>query len=312
MNKRERFHAAVNGEEVDRPPVTAWVHFLSDHLDSSQTADLHARFLAAYDWDLLKVMNDYRYPVPEGVVTLEDVTSLLRYKKFSLKEDCFVRQLECLRLLRTTLDPNLPIIETIFEPYQQILRNVGFSQAANLFRHDKHAALEAIQTVTETTCDYIREVRGLGIDGIFLSINGAIPPHRPRGVTPEQHRIYQKNFAIDVLKEAQGMVRVLHVHGDHLDIDRIWDYPCEVISVSDRLQGNPSLSLLRQKTDKCLMGGINETRIQEQTLVEIKSEVDDIIAQVGRNRLIIAPGCTMPSFTPARNLQYLRRYSLTL
>ncbi len=301
VNKRERFLAAVRGQEVDRPPVTAWVHFLSDHLDSTRTADLHEQFLAAYDWDLLKVMNDYRYPVPEGVTTLADVESLLRYKKFSLQEDCFVRQLECLNLLRTRLDPDLPMIETIFEPYQQILRNVGFSQAENLFRHDARAALDAIQTVTETTCDYIGEVRKLGIDGIFLSINGAIPPHRPRGVTAEQHRIYQKQFAIEVLKAAEGMVRVLHVHGDHLEIDRIWDYPCEVISVSDRLQ-----------TNKCLMGGINETRIQEQTLVEIKAEVDDALAQAGRNRLIIAPGCTMPSFTPARNLHFLRDYTRSL
>lgn len=312
MNKRERFLAAVRGHEVDRPPVTAWVHFLSDHLDSARTADLHEQFLAAYDWDLLKVMNDYRYPVPEGVITLEDVRSLLSYKKFSLQEDCFVRQLECLRLLRTRLDPDLPMIETIFEPYQQILRNVGFSQAENLFRHDARVALDAIQTVTETTCDYISQVRKLGIDGIFLSINGAIPPQRPRGVTAEQHRIYQKQFAIEVLKAAEGMVRVLHVHGDYLEIDRIWDYPCEVISVSDRLQGNPSLSALRQKTNKCLMGGINETKIQEQTLAEIKTEVDDTIAQAGRNRLIIAPGCTMPSFTPARNLRYLRDYTRTL
>lgn len=312
MNKRERFLAAVGGREVDRPPVTAWVHFLSDHLDSARTADLHEQFLTTYDWDLLKVMNDYRYPVPEGVITLEDAKSLLSYKKFSLQEDCFVRQLDCLRRLRTRLDPDLPMIETIFEPYQQILRNVGFSQAANLFRHDERTALDAIRTVTETTCDYIREVRKLGIDGIFLSINGAIPLQRPRGVTAEQHRIYQKTFAIDVLKAAEGMVRVLHVHGDHLEIDRIWDYPCEIISVSDRLQGNPTLAELRQKTDKCLMGGINETRIQEQTLAEIKAEVDDTVAQAGRNRLIIAPGCTMPSFTPFRNLEFLRRYSLTL
>lgn len=312
MNKRERFLAAVSGRQVDRPPVTAWVHFLSDHLDSVRTADLHEQFLAAYDWDLLKVMNDYRYPVPEGVITLEDVKSLRRYEKFSLQEDCFVRQLECLKLLRTRLDPDLPMIETIFEPYQQILRNVGFSQAANLFRHDEQSALHAIETVRDTTCAYIQEVRKLGIDGIFLSINGAIPPHRPRGVTPEQHQTYQKKFAIDVLKEAEGMVRVLHVHGDHLEIDRIWDYPCEVISVSDRLQGNPSLSALRQKTDKCLMGGINETRIQEQTLAEIKAEVDDTIAQAGPSRLIIAPGCTMPSFTPARNLHFLRDYTRTL
>ena len=71
MNKRERFYAAVRGEKIDRPPVTAWVHFLSDHLSGEQTAALHRCFAEAYDWDVVKVMNDYRYPIPAGVHTLE-------------------------------------------------------------------------------------------------------------------------------------------------------------------------------------------------------------------------------------------------
>ena len=56
MNKRERFVAAAHGADVDRPPVTAWVHFLSDHLSGTETARLHQRFIETYDWDVAKVM----------------------------------------------------------------------------------------------------------------------------------------------------------------------------------------------------------------------------------------------------------------
>lgn len=311
MNKKERFLAAVAGESVDRPPVTAWVHFQSDHLDAARTADLHAQFIKAYEWDVLKIMNDYRYPVPEGVSTLESVESIRAYRRLGIEEPAFQLQLEVLRKLRDELGSDTPMLETVFEPYQQIVRNVGFSEAENFFSH-KDAALEAIEAVTQTTCDYVREVKALGIEGIFLSINGAIPPHRPRGVTEERHESLQKPFAVRVLEAAEGMVRVLHVHGDHLQMDRVWDYPCEVLSVSDRLPSNPSLADLRARTDKCLMGGVDETRIQERSLPDIAAEVDDAIAQVGQERLILAPGCTIPSFTSQRNLKYLRDYTRSL
>lgn len=308
MNKKERFMAAVSGANVDRPPVTAWVHFQSDHLDSKRTADLHSQFMQAYDWDVLKVMNDYRYPVPAHVNTLDSAESLKAYRRLDMNEEPFQLQFDVLRLLREQLGPDTPMLDTVFEPYQQIVRNVGFSQAENFFAQES-AALEAIEHVTETTCEYVRAVKAMGVEGIFLSINGAIPEHRPRGVTEERHEKFQKPFAIRVLEAAEGMVRVLHVHGDHLLMDRAWDYPCEVISVSDRLASNPSLTQLRQHTDKCLMGGVDETRIQERSLPDVKAEVDDILAQVGRDRLIIAPGCTIPSFTPMRNLNYLREYT---
>jgi len=308
MTKKERFLAAVKGGAVDRPPLTAWVHFQSDHLSAVEVADLHEAFFNAYDFDILKVMNDYRYPVPEGVRTLDDPEALKQYTKLSLDHPVFATQLEVLRILRERMGPDIPMVETLFEPYQQILRNVGFGESDNFF-NNKALALEAVECVTETTLDYLKAARSTGIDGVFLSINGAIPKGQPRGVTPEQHDTFQAPFAKRVLEGAEGLVRILHIHGNHLEIDRAMDYPCEVVHVSDRLSHNPTLSELRKLTDKCLMGGINETRIQEYTLPEIEREVDDSFAQAGKENFILGPGCTIPSFTSARNLLHLREYS---
>jgi len=311
VNKKARFMAAVNGGPVDRPPVTAWVHFLSDHLDSTRVADLHLQFMDAYDWDILKVMNDYRYPVPEGVDTLESPEDFRKFTRLSMDEPCFAMQLDCLRQLRSKLGPDVPILETGFEPYQQIVRNVGFDQAENLLSH-KSAVLPALEAVTETMCDYVRAARDAGADGLFLSINGAIPEGMARGVSSEQHEYFQKPYTLEVLKAAEGMVRVLHVHGNNLQMDRIKDYPYEVLSVSDRLGGNPSLADLRKMTDKCIMGGLDETHIQERCLPELAREIDDAITQAGREKFILAPGCTIPSFSPQRNLAFVREYSKTV
>ena len=311
MNRRERFEAAVSGGTVDRPPVTAWVHFLSDHLDGEAVAELHRRFFAAYDWDFLKVMTDYRYPVPAGVMNLEDPASLRAFRVLGLDEPAFARQLDCLRSLRASLGAPVPLVETAFDPYQQIMRNVGFDQAPYILEH-RREALAAIETVAQTTCDYVRAARTAGADALFFSINGAIREGNPRGVSEEVHRTFQKPFDLAVLAAAEGMVRILHVHGAGIDLARIADYPYDVLSVSDRLAGNPTLADLRRYTDKCLMGGIDETKVQERSLPLVAAEIDDAIAQAGRSRLILSPGCTVPSFTPMRTLSYLREYTRSL
>lgn len=308
MNKIERFQRAVQGQPVDRPPVTAWVHFQSDHLDGGKVADLHLEFLRAFDWDVLKVMNDYRYAVPAGADTLSDPASLRAYRRKGLDTPAVRAQLDCLARLQDALRDDTPMLETTFEPFQQIVRNVGYSQSPFVYQH-KDAALAALEEITQDMCDYVQAVKARGVQGIFISINGAIPQDVARGASEEQHELFQKPFTTRVLEAAEGMVRVLHVHGSHLRIERALDYPCEVLSVSDRLPSNPGLAELRKLSDKCLMGGIDETRIQERTLPEIAAEIDDTLRVAGKDRLILAPGCTIPSFTPKRNLDFLRAYT---
>jgi uroporphyrinogen decarboxylase len=308
MNKRERFFAAVRGEEIDRPPATAWVHFLSDHLTGEQTAALHRCFLETYDWDVAKVMNDYRYPVPAGVQTLEDAAGLRAFKPLGLDEPSFDEQLKCLATLRAALGPDIALIDTGFDPYQQVLRNVGFDQAEHMWKHQAEA-LRALQIVAENTCRYIKAVKGQGVEAYFLSINGAIREGFPRGSNRQVYETFQRPFELQLLDAAEGMVRILHVHGAGLDLGRVLDYPCEVISISDRLPGNPSLAELRRITPKCLMGGIDETRFQERNLPALAREIDDALAQAGRRKFILAPGCTLPSFSPKRSLTFLRDYT---
>ncbi len=311
MNKRERFFAAVRGDRIDRPPVTAWVHFLSDHLTGEQTAALHRAFLETYDWDVAKVMNDYRYPIPAGVQTLEDPASLRAFKPLGLDEPGFAEQLKCLAALRAALGPDIALIDTGFDPYQQVLRNVGFDQAEHMWKH-KAETLRALAIVAENTCRYIKAVQAQGVEAFFLSINGAIRDGFPRGSNRQIYEAFQRPFELQLLNAAEGMVRILHVHGAGLDIARVLDYPCEVISISDRLPGNPTLAELRRITPKCLMGGIDETRFQERNLSAIAAEVDDALAQAGRRKFILAPGCTLASFSPKRSLAFLRDYTRKL
>jgi len=309
MNRRQRFFAAIEGRASDRPPVTAWVHFLSDHLTGEQTASLHLAFLREYEWDIAKVMNDYRYPLPKGLERIDSAAAMRRFARLPLTERAFAEQLAAIRNLRQALGPEWPILDTLFDPYQHVMRNVGFVQGRHVPEH-RDAALEMLDAVTDTLCDYVRAARRAGADGFFLSINSAIPAGYPRGVDGSTFQEFQRPFDLRLLQAAAGSVRVLHVHGVGIDFERVSEYPCEVISWSDRATGNPTLAQMRLRTDKCLMGGLDETTIQEKPLPDLRAEIDDAVAQVGRKRFILAPGCTVPSFTSQRTLRCLRDHTI--
>lgn len=305
MDKRERFMAAVAGAAVDHPPCTAWVHFATDRLGGAEHARRHARFVRDCDWDICKVVNDFRYPAPAGLETLAAPRDMLRFEPMPLASESFSGELECIRLLRAEFGDAMPIMITSFDPFQQVMRRVGYTRARFVYQH-RTEALQMLDAVCDTLCRYMGALRAAGCDAVFFSINSAIRPPSGRGVDDETYRTYLRPYELRMLEAMQGMVRVLHVHGTHLDMTRVLDYPCEVISVSDRLDGNPSLRELRSMTPRCLMGGIDESRITEVSLPELRAQVLDCVAQVGRRNLILSPGCTIPTQTPWYMLQAIR------
>ncbi len=309
MKKNERLQAAIEGRNADRPPVTAWGHFLSDFLPGPQTAQRHLEFQRAYDWDIVKVMSDYSYPVPPGVETLEDPRALEAYRQTpDLDAPCFAEQLSCLATLRRELGPDVPVLDTLFDPYQQILRNVGRDQESALWAGGQRA-LDALDAVCSAMCRYVVAARRAGADGFFYSVSGAIREGQPRGVSREVYERFQRPFNLRLLEAASGSIRVLHVHGVGLDFERIMGYPAEVLSWSDRRPGNPTLSEVRARTSRCLMGGLHEVEFYDRSRPALARQIDDAIAQMSGAGFILAPGCTLPSSTPVRLLKYLRDYT---
>jgi len=308
MNKRERFNAAVNGGDIDYPPCNVWLHFVTDALPGDEAARRHATYFRTYDWDLCKVMHDYRYPLPAGMETLEKPADMLRFETIPPTAPNYAEQLKLIRTLRADLGSEVPIIDTFFDPFQQVMRKAGYS-AAPLVYANRREALKMLDAVTESCCGYLRELKKAGCDGVLYSINGGIAPPGERGIDDATFETFLKPFDLRVLEAMQGMARILHVHGAHVSMTRVRDYPCEVISVSDRLKGNPSLAELRKLTDKCLMGGINEQKIQERSAPEIRAEMWDALKQAGKRKFIITPGCTSAPQTPEHILRCVRETS---
>jgi uroporphyrinogen decarboxylase len=231
---------------------------------------------------------------------------MLRFARQSMSERIFAEQLECLRILRSRLGPEIPLIDTLFEPFFSLLFAVGFSRAPFIRSHPAEAT-SMLGALTGTFTDYIAEIKKIPVDGVLYATNACILAPSSRGISDAEFREFHRPYDLRLLDAMDGLVRIVHAHGNPLDLTRILDYPCEVFSWSDRLAGNPSIASVRKLTGKCLMAGVDESKLQEKSLPEIRAEVADALAQAGGPRnFILSPGCNVASGIALRNLMCMR------
>jgi uroporphyrinogen decarboxylase len=293
MNRIERVRAALAGGPVDRPPFTVWYHFGLQHAPAEDSARAHLAFLHAYDLDWLKVMNDYSYPMPEGVETLDDPRQLERVVPLDPAAIPLGEQLRVVAILARELRGRALFVDTLFDAWNTLRRNVVKGAIARFMREAPAELERALGAVNETLVRYARASLERGAAGIFLSVTPS-----EEYVTREQYERFVRPFDLAFLEaiRGRGECHILHAHGTRVYFDRVLDYPVHAISWADRA-GGPSLREARALTSLPLMGGIGHASFQYTAAATIRAEVRDALEQAGRDRFLLAPGCSLATYT---------------
>lgn len=305
MTRHARFRAAVSGQPLDRVPVSAWMHLGTEHLSAQETAWLHERWFRAYGWDVLKVMNDDHFDVPAHLLRLER-PGQIRDLAAAVTDTapCFAKQQHCLSALCQAVGNEVPLMDSGYSPWHMVLRHIGHDQAEMLCAHPVETA-RLLQTVCEAVCAHVQRLPSLGVTAYFHATHGAVPQGQPKGISDDVFQRFVQPFDCAVLEAGKGLVRVLHVHGHGVALERLDGYPFEVLHLSDRVPTNPDLARLRRWTDRCLMGGVDEAGFTAASLGTLQSQMDNAVAQTGGQGLVLAPGCVLPSSSSARSLRHL-------
>ena len=289
---RERFVAAGHGQSTDRPPVGAWIHYGTSFYNPRQAADVHLWFGEEYDWDYLKVMDDFRLEHPAG---LDEITDVAQFADVVPDPGAplanLERQAETLRLIREGA-PQRAIIDTVFSPMQTLVRAFG-ADVVEYFKADAALAHEVISRVATALASYASRLGDLGVDGIFLAVNGASSDSSSMGITAEQFDDWVAPYDRQVLEAAAGLVRIIHLHGEGVDLERVRDYPAEVASWSD-LTAGISVAEVRDELGLVPMFGLDEVNSMYWTPSRTRQEVRRARELTG-DRLILAPNCTVHS-----------------
>lgn len=309
MNRRERFYGAVHGHRIDRNPVSVWMHFVTAYLSGDVAAERHCQFFRQYNLDIAKAVSDYRFKLPDGMSQILSADDFGNIRKVPMSHPSFREQINLLRGIRKRLGESWPVIDTLFDPIQLVLRRAGFS-ALQLILDNPQKAIPMIEAATETSINYVRELKKIGVDGVFYSTRAAATSSCEHGFSDSAFSELLRPFDIAVLDEMEGMVRILHTCKSHLDLSRADDYPHEALSWADQDPTCPTMKQVRGFSEKCLMGGINHTRVIEQGIDEIRRDIEAAIAINKDCKFILSPGCTIGSNVPDHVLRTISSYTV--
>jgi uroporphyrinogen decarboxylase len=293
MSKIERVRAALAGKPVDRPPFSVWYHFGSQHAFPVRTAQAHLEFFEFYDLDLLKVMNDYDYPMPEGIHVMDSPGDLERLTPLDLNRTPLGQQLKAIELIAEALRGQALFVDTVFNAWNTLRRNLVKEAMGPLMAEHPKAVEAALQVVNDNLIRYALATLERGAAGVFLSV-----PASGETLTAEQYARFMRPFDLQFLNavKGEGECHVLHAHGERLYLDQLLDYPVHVLSWAD-LNGGPTIAEARRRTSLCLMAGLDHIKFPDVSAKVIRDQVKSALAQAGDTKFILAPGCSVPTYS---------------
>ncbi len=331
MKKNERIKAALAGEQVDRPPVALWRHWPIDDQDAELLAARALDFQQRYDWDFIKIppsssyciddygaKHEYR-ALPTGPWLLGERTYKERVVQkiddwdsivpLDISKGTYGRILECLKIVIEKRDPDIPVIQTVFNPMSMVRFLAGEEVYTAHLRRAPEKLERALKAMTETCSNFVRASIAEGADGIFLSTSAA--SYDVMSVT--EHDRFCRPCDLEVLKAAsKGWFNMLHIHGQHPMFAELADYPVQAVNWHDR-SSSPGLEEAFGLFKGALAGGVEQYHtLHFGTPGEVETQVQDAVKQTNGRRLIVAAGCTYPITVPECNIFAVRRAINTL
>lgn len=240
-------------------------------------------------------MNDYFYPPPAGIETIQNSDDLQRLQRIpDLSDTMWREQFKAIEIIAAELDRKAYFIDTVFDAWQSLNRNLAAENITRLMTETPEALLAALERINENLIAYCRTVISLGAAGIFLSI-----PAGEEILTRKQFVTFVKPFARRLLEEVAplGSMTTLHVHGKTLFFDDVLDLPAPIFNWWDRGPQSPSLSWVKERISGCVMGGIDQTLVARRTRGFLKQHVREGLQLGGNQRFFLANGCSIDTWT---------------
>jgi uroporphyrinogen decarboxylase len=289
MDKVERVDRVLNGEEVDRPPLTLWYHFGVQHAGGEQFAKLTLEFFNYYDFDYLKVMNDYFYPPPEGLNAVKTKADLKRITHVDVEKCDWQEQFKALKYISRELNGKAYFLDTVFDPWQSLRRNMAGENIEALMANEPDAMLEALDVIADNLIEYCKKSLAIGTAGIFMSMYAA-----KELISRENFLRFVKPSAMKVFAAVSelGKMNTAHIHGEDLFFEDVLDFPVKIFNWWDRSPNGPSLQWVKDRIDGCVMGGINQKIVARTTREFLSNHVREGIELGGSRRFFLANGCS--------------------
>ncbi len=303
MNKIERLKKMFEGKHIDRAPATIFYHFGQQYNKYNVHAQLEIDFYKHFDVDVLKIMNDYSYPMPAGLKYVKDPDDIKKFDSFEIEHSAYGEQLKCVKIITSSLKKEVTCWDTVFNPWFTVRRNILRSDINHYMQHHQEQLLYLLEKVTKNLIAYAKKSISMGISGLFYSV-----PASQNYLTYEQYLTFMKPFDFQFIEGVRSRVPmfIAHIHGEGKTyFDDIANYSIDGISWADR-QCDPGLNEAMKRYSGILMGGINHAAdFNYRPFPVLKNEIEEALSIGGAGRFILAPGCVLPTQCPAETLSFV-------
>lgn len=325
MNKKERVDAALRGDHVDRVPASMWGHDFEREWEAQSLAEAMVENFMLYDWDFMKVNpracyhvegwgvkvrpsgEKYKAPIFEDS-PIKNSSDWKRIRPLEPDQGALGEQLRALQLINHAIGFDAYFMQTIFCPLgvAKYLAGNKSEPVLQTLREDRAAMHSALRVITETFIAYAIACMEQGASGIFYATNGWASKSM---LSADQYREFGEQYDLEFMDaiKSRSKFNVLHNCGTHIYFDQLAAYPVQAVSWDALAEGNPDLRTGKMRSGKAVMGGIDhKTTLKNGTPAQVREEVANAIELTGGKHFLLAPGCSIPPETPAKNLEAIR------
>ncbi len=299
MDRRERLYSVISGEKPDRILTGFWHHFSSSDKFGDASVRAHIEYCKAVDPDMLKIMNEHMFYIPESVNRPEDWT---RISKLPFEKTSYPGYIEEFKAIKREIPKDLPLLATIHGVLVSAYHATGipgrFAELDNMVsrhvRENPEAVGKGLRVVAETLIELVEELKKIGCDGIYYC---ALGDEEDR-FTDELYNTYIKPYdrmVLDAIR-SEGMISALHICKAKIVLPRYADVDTDIVNwaVHDcRYKLSDGRRILPGKT---LLGGFDDRSgvLVDGSREEIEKKAISIIEEAGRENLIVGADCTLP------------------
>ena len=320
MDKRERLHATLRGEAVDRVAVALWRHFPVDDQRPEDLAAATLEFQSLYDFDLVKVSptssfclkdwgaEDAWHGNPEGTRdytrrVIQRPEDWAKLKPLDPHLGHLAAQLHALDLIGAGLAGRTPFIQTVFSPLSQARNLVGPDVFPVHLRQHPDALKAGLDVIAESTLRFVEAAKRAHPDGIFYAVQFA----STRVFSEPEYREFGEPLDRKILQAAGDLwLNVAHLHGNDVMFDLVASYGAAVVNWHDQ-ETPPSLAQGLKHFRGAVCGGLRQWETMVRGAPEqVQAEARAALAETGGRRFILGTGCVTPTTAPRANLRAAR------
>ncbi|MDP6548571.1 MAG: uroporphyrinogen decarboxylase family protein [Dehalococcoidia bacterium] len=323
MTHRERTMAALNGQPVDRPPISMWRHFFSEEKTAEELAAAMLGYQQRYDWDYmkvnvranihaeawgLKIRYDGDQPPTVVETPIKEPDDWLRLEVPSLDQGPLAEHLHALELIAGGLGGQVPFLVTAFTPFSNLSRLVP-SEDIFLQHVREHfdKVQHALEVAAESTIALGRACLDRGASGLFYATT--VWGTADRMPVEEYLRVSRPTDVkvLSALDDAE--FNVLHVCRNHNMLSALADYPAQAFNWDARGQGNHSLA--EGKTlvgGRTVIGGLqHRDELVGGTPEGLAGTTRELVEAMGNQGWMLGSGCTYSPETPEAHIRAIRQ-----